>query len=98
MEIHPRGHHIITTVKPMKTTIRPMGNSQGVIIPKPLLAQLGFEGEAEMTVEHGALVLRKPSKPVRAGWAEAAQKIAAAGDDALAMPEFANESDAESAW
>ncbi len=75
-----------------------MGNSQGVIIPKPVLAQVGLEGEAEMTVEHDALVLRKPSKTVRAGWAQAAQKIAAAGDDALVMPEFANESDAELVW
>ncbi|MGH8531504.1 MAG: AbrB/MazE/SpoVT family DNA-binding domain-containing protein, partial [Gammaproteobacteria bacterium] len=32
----------------MKTTIRRMGNSQGVIIPKPLLAQIGLEDEAEM--------------------------------------------------
>jgi antitoxin MazE len=82
----------------MKITIRAMGNSQGVIIPKPVLLQVGLEGEAEMTVEHGALVLRKLSKPVRAGWAQAAQKIAATGDDALVMPEFANESDADLAW
>ena len=43
--------------------IRPMGNSQGVIIPKLVLAQVGLEDEAEMTVERGALVLRKPAKP-----------------------------------
>ncbi len=82
----------------MKTTIRPMGNSQGVIIPKPLLAQVGLVREAEMTVEHGALVLRKPSKPVRAGWADAARKIAAVGDDVLVMLEFANEADADLKW
>ena len=75
-----------------------MGNSQGVIIPKRVLLQVGLEGEAEMTVERGALVLRKPSKPVRAGWAQAARKIAATGDDALVMPEFSNESDADLAW
>ena len=82
----------------MKTTIRPMGNSQGVIIPKPLLAQAGLQGEAEMSVEDGAIVLRKPSQPARAGWAEAARKIAEAGDDALVMPEFANQGDAEFRW
>ena len=82
----------------MKLTIRPMGNSQGVIIPKPVLMQVGLEGEAEMTVERGALVLRKPAKPARANWAQAAQKIAAAGDDALVMPEFTNESDADLKW
>ncbi|MDE2088708.1 MAG: AbrB/MazE/SpoVT family DNA-binding domain-containing protein [Gammaproteobacteria bacterium] len=82
----------------MKTTIRPMGNSQGVIIPKPLLAQAGLEGEAEMTVEDGAIVLRKPNQPARAGWAEAARRVAEVGDDTLVIPEFANQGDAELKW
>jgi antitoxin MazE len=83
----------------MHVTIRQIGNSQGVVIPKPLLAQVGLDGgEAEMTVEGGALVLRKPAKPARAGWAEAAQKIARQGDDALVMGEFGNEADVELAW
>ena len=28
----------------MEVAIRKMGNSQGVLIPKPILAQLGLEG------------------------------------------------------
>jgi antitoxin MazE len=43
-------------------------------------------------------VLRRPANPVRTGWAEAARKIAEAGDDALAMGEFGNAADAELAW
>jgi len=82
----------------MKTTIRKMGNSQGVIIPKPLLAQLGLHDEADMVVEKDCIVLRRPQTKVREGWAEASQRIAAAGDDALAWPEFANEGDAELKW
>ena len=83
----------------MYVTIRRIGNSQGFVIPKPLLEQVGLDaGEAEMTIEGGALVLRKPAKCVRAGWAEAAQKIAEQGDDALVMGEFGNETDAELAW
>jgi len=89
----------------MHVTIRQIGNSQGIVIPKPLLAQVGLDAgaaeitvEAEMTVEGGALVLRKPAKPVRAGWADAARKIAESGDDALVMGEFGNEADAELAW
>jgi antitoxin MazE len=83
----------------MHVTIRQIGNSQGVVIPKPLLAQVGLDnGEAEMTIEGGALVLRKPAKPARSGWAEAAQKIAERGDDALVMGEFGNESDTELVW
>jgi antitoxin MazE len=82
----------------MRTPIRKMGNSQGVIIPKPLLAQVGLENEAEMLVENGAIVLRRPQGKVREGWAEASQAIAAAGDDALVWPEIANEDDAGLEW
>lgn len=82
----------------MHVTIRQIGNSQGFVIPKPVLAQVGLESAAEMTIEGGALVLRKPANPVRTGWADAAQKIAELGDDALVMGEFANEADAELVW
>jgi antitoxin MazE len=87
-------------MKAMHVSIRQIGNSQGVVIPKPVLAQLGLNGEegAEMSIEGDALVLRKPALPVRAGWAEAAKKIAEAGDDVLVMGEFGNEADTELAW
>ena len=82
----------------MKTTIRQIGNSQGIVIPKPLLAQIGLEGEAEMTIEGDALVLRKPSKPVRSGWAEASKQLADANDDALVLGEYSNADDADLTW
>lgn len=82
----------------MKIAIRKMGNSQGVIIPKPVLAQVGLDDEAEMSIEHGAIILRRPHKGVREGWAEASKAIAACGDDALVWPEFGNAQDSELAW
>jgi antitoxin MazE len=82
----------------MKTTIRRMGNSQGVLIPKPLIAQVGLDDEVEMTVERDAIVLRKPRERARQGWAQAARAIAAAGEDNLVWPEFANAGDAELKW
>lgn len=82
----------------MKIAIRKMGNSQGVIIPKPVLTQLGLETEAEMSIERDAIVLRKPRKGVREGWAEASKGIAACGDDSLVWPEFGNAGDSEFAW
>jgi len=82
----------------MKITIRKMGNSQGVLIPKPVLAQVGLDDEAEMSIERGAIVLRKPRLGVRQGWAEASEAIAASGDDALVWPEFSNAGDAELVW
>ena len=82
----------------MHITLRKIGNSQGFVIPKPVLAQAGLEGGAEMTVEGDALVFRRPAQAPRAGWAVAAQEIAAAGDDVLVMGEFTNEADAEWTW
>jgi antitoxin MazE len=52
----------------------------------------------EMTIEDGALVLRRPASPARTGWAEAARRIAEAGDDELAMGEFDNAEDSELVW
>lgn len=42
----------------MLTTLHKLGNSWGVIIPKPVLAQVGMPGQVEMKVENGAIVLR----------------------------------------
>lgn len=81
----------------MLTTLRKLGNSQGVIIPKPLLAQVGMSGEAEMKVENGAIVLRPARRSPREGWAEASRALAAA-DEGLAWPEFANEGDQALRW
>lgn len=53
----------------VKTTICRFGNSQGVLIPKPILAQVGLqEGAVEMTVESDAIVLRRAKEGVRTGW------------------------------
>ena len=88
-----------TIVIPMKVVLHRIGNSQGVILPKPLLAQVGFtESEIEMTVEREAIVLRKPKKSVRSGWADAAQKLSETGDDNLVWPEFPNEGDEALKW
>ena len=82
----------------MLTTIRRLGNSQGILIPKPLLQQVGLVDQAELAVEGDALVLRRPKAELRAGWAEAAKALAAAEDDALVLPGFANEEDAALSW
>jgi antitoxin MazE len=82
----------------MLTTIRRLGNSQGVLIPKPLLQQVGLVDQAEMRVEGDALVLRRPKAAPRSDWAAASQRLRSTGDDALVLPEFANQGDAELTW
>ena len=85
-------------MKAIHVSIRRIGNSQGVVIPRPFLAQLGLNGEAEMTVEGDALVLRRPASAPRTGWAEAAKKIADAGHDHLVLGEFGNDADKDLVW
>ena len=84
----------------MEIAIRNIGNSKGVVLPKPLLDQAGLEGEstALVQIENGSIVLSKLSKPVRAGWAEAAAVVSAQGEDDLLMGEFGNAEDAELRW
>ena len=76
-------NHIVITMRAMHVSIRQIGNSQGIVIPKPVLAQLGLDASVgvEMTIENGALVLRRPASPARTGWARAARSLAKAGDD-----------------
>ena len=87
-------------MKALHVSLRRIGNSHGVVIPKPLLAQVGLEtaSGAEMTIEGDAIVLRRPAATARAGWADAAKALVARGGDALVLGEFGNEGDAELTW
>ena len=82
----------------MLITIRRLGNSRGILIPKPLLKQAGLADEAEILLEGNTLIVRRPKRIPRQGWAEASRKLAASGDDKLVWPEFANEADADLKW
>ncbi|MFS2117160.1 AbrB/MazE/SpoVT family DNA-binding domain-containing protein [Herbaspirillum frisingense] len=84
----------------MKTSIRKMGNSQGVLIPKPFLAKMGMlvDEDIDIDIEDDKIVIRKLEKRPREGWVEASQKIAAAQDDGLVWPEFGNDGDKELTW
>jgi len=83
----------------MKTRIVPIGNSQGVRIPKPLLEQTGLTGEVEIRAANGSLVIRPAKKP-RAGWSTAFQEMARLGDDALLdeAPSLSRWDEDEWAW
>lgn len=90
-------NNIVDTMQAITVTLRSIGNSKGVVLPKPVLAQAGLEGAANvsMTIENGAIVLRGPT---RAGWAAAARALAEQGADDLVMGEFGNQDDAELTW
>ena len=82
----------------MQVVIRKMGNSQGILIPKPMLLQLGLQGVADLQVVNGVIEIRPVKRNPREGWAQDSQAIAAADDDALVWPEFGNEADQALVW
>jgi len=66
----------------MKASLIKIGNSKGIRIPKPIIAQCGFEEEVEFSVENNALVI-KSVRSSRKDWDTAFKKMAAEGDDQL---------------
>jgi antitoxin MazE len=82
----------------MQVAIRTMGNSKGVLIPKPILDQTGLLDTADLQVKNGVIEIRPVKRNPREGWAADSQRIAQAGDDVLVCPEFANVDDASLQW
>jgi len=82
----------------MEVAIRKMGNSQGVLIPKPLLAQVGLEGTADLQVRNGVIEIRPVRRNPREGWAEDARGLASSGASELVWPEVSNEVDDDWVW
>jgi antitoxin MazE len=93
-----RRNNIVITMKSLSVTVRRIGNSLGIVIPRPVLAQVGLSERADLTVERGAIVLRKPRGAARTGWEDAARSVAPANEDELLIGEFANAADAELEW
>lgn len=93
----------------MRTALRKIGNSTGMIVPQALLEALGSKaGEAIiLSVEKGRLIATpiRDDRP-RAGWADAARALAQegaqagaqAGEDEPAWPHFGNDEDAQLTW
>jgi antitoxin MazE len=90
----------------MKSAIRKMGNSHGVIIPKPLLAEIGMgpDDRVDIRIKKGSIVIKplKRDEPKdedpRSGWAKECRAVREAGEDGLVWPEFANRDDDKLEW
>lgn len=66
----------------MKSRLVAIGNSRGVRLPKPLIAEVGLSDEIDVRVQDGAIVIR-PHRELRAGWGEAARRMRERDDDRL---------------
>ncbi len=90
--------HTLPPVCSMRARIVRVGNSRGVRLPKPLLDEAGLPEEVEIHAEPGRIVIEAATRP-RAGWAEAAQQMAASGEDELLDPPTSTRFDEEEwAW
>jgi len=82
----------------MQVSVRKMGNSHGILIPKPILNQLGLTDMADLQVNGNVIEIRCVKRAAREGWAQDSARLAAAGDDALQWPELGNDGDAALRW
>jgi len=84
----------------MQSSLKKIGNSAGVVIPKPMLTEIGAKAgdNIDLTVENGRIVIQPLVKRPRAGWADDSKRLAAEGDDELVWPEFANDDDDQLVW
>jgi len=75
----------------MKTTLTRIGNSQGIRIPKPFIAQCELGRDVDLDIRGHELIIHAHYKP-RRGWETAFRQMAQHGDDRL--PDGA----AQTAW
>lgn len=59
----------------MRAHIIPIGNSQGIRLPKALLEQSGISGDVELEIHQGGILIRNAAMP-RSGWDEAFKAMA----------------------
>ncbi len=78
----------------MKAHIVRIGNSKGIRLPKMLLQEAQLEGDVELQAEPGRILISRTAQP-RTGWAEAARRMRAQGEDRLLDPPTATQFDKE---
>ena len=86
----------------MQTALRKMGNSTGIILPKPILTALGVASGArlELEVDNGRVIVTPIRRKIREGWADAAAALAATAPtaDEEAWLNLTDDGDADWTW
>jgi antitoxin MazE len=87
----------------MLISLRSIGNSRGVLIPAAFLSSCQMEGEVDMQLQDGQIILRPVHRAPRAGWfdnAKALKNEATAPElaDWAALPPAEAGDDAEWTW
>lgn len=83
----------------MRTSLRKMGNSTGMIVPRSILGQIGVTTGATMDlrVEDGRLIASPVETIRRDGWAAAASAIDTTEEE-RAWQAIGSEQDADLTW
>jgi antitoxin MazE len=84
----------------MRASIKRMGNSAAILLPKPVLAhlQVAAGDVLDLDLQEGRVVLSPAQRSPREGWAEAAKAIADAGEDASPWPDHDLGGDEDWRW
>ena len=87
----------------MLTSLRSIGNSRGVLIPAAFLSSCQMEGEVDMQLQDGQIILRPVHRAPRAGWFDNATSLKRETTsvelaDWAALPVAQNSDDAEWIW
>jgi antitoxin MazE len=77
-----------------KARIVRIGNSRGLRLPKAIIEQAKLSDEVELYAEPGRVIVQAV-REARVGWADAAKRMHAAGDDRLLDETTATKFDAE---
>jgi antitoxin MazE len=84
----------------MRATVRKVGNSSGVIIPKSMLSEIGLAtgDPVDLTLDDGRIAIAPVKKRPREGWAEAFGNIEELEEEDIAWLQFGNKGDDELQW
>jgi antitoxin MazE len=74
----------------MKSSIRSIGNSKGIIIPQRFLKDCSIEDDVVIEVINNQIVISASGYSKRTNWEEAFKEMAENGDDQSVIPDFLN--------
>ena len=72
----------------MNTTIRNIGNSKGIILPKSILTQCDIGTDVFIEVKEHRIIITASPAPKRKGWEKAFKEMGENEDDELIIPEI----------
>ena len=74
--------------------------NKGILIPNHFLTKAGLDNHSvlDITIENGAIILRKPFQSIRTGWREAAQELNSLEADIFLLEELENLQDEDWVW